>query len=713
MATKNHFALKESKDYWRKVQADFGSYLIDGYNYFQDLARCASRAQYEIIIVGWDFDIRIDFPSFKDDSATSHTLGDFLQKLTFKNSSLQIYILIWDAAPFYAAGRQQSSEIIRFFQQNEQIKFHLDSSHPFSASQHQKIVVLDRHIAYCGGIDLTAGRLNSQNHDEDETKSNGSSYPAFHDLMIRVHGDAAAALAQIANSRWEKATKQDLFRRQFHVSKNTMDHTHFDFQNAQCLISRTMPQYGEQIEIREIESLYIKLIHNAKHLIYIENQYFASKIITDAIARSLKKKKGPVIIILLTPHHEGWFEDRTMGALRNKLINLLYEADIHKRLGVFFPYVPSASHGFTLHSKILIIDNHFAVVGSANLNNRSMGLDSECNISLIGNDSQSKSAIKMLLMRLLSEHLNMSLDEISENLKNCRDLLSIIRRRRKRAHKSRCLKGYHTKANDWIRDLLMDIAIFDLPRPLAAEIEFNQIIISIWKYNLKRKPKLVQTISIIVSTIILLSFITYRQDEEIYLLIQQQHPMVTTLLYSFLVFFGLVSSLLLIPLLHQIIFLSILFSGLKAYLLSLMLVAYSSMISYIVGHYIGSQRLSTLLFQNMEYLAARLGKGGILPIIYTRLIVWFPFTLINLIAGAANIGIPRFFVGSMIGTLPSVLLIVAATHLIMIFISDFSISALLGINLCVIISVTWIYLLKRRFDALSIHPKEKDIQRDQ
>ncbi len=62
----------------------------------------------------------------------------------------------------------------------------------------------------------------------------------------------------------------------------------------------------------------------------------------------------------------------------------LREADRHGRFHVFYPDVPMLCEGtcLDLHSKVMIVDDEWLRIGSANLSNRSMGMDTECDVTL-------------------------------------------------------------------------------------------------------------------------------------------------------------------------------------------------------------------------------------------------------------------------------------------------------------------------------------------
>ena len=57
-----------------------------------------------------------------------------------------------------------------------------------------------------------------------------------------------------------------------------------------------------------------------------------------------------------------------------------------------------------IHSKVMVIDDRFLRIGSANLNNRSMGADTECDLAIEAGTDRERAAIVAVRDRLLGEH---------------------------------------------------------------------------------------------------------------------------------------------------------------------------------------------------------------------------------------------------------------------------------------------------------------------
>ena len=73
-----------------------------------------------------------------------------------------------------------------------------------------------------------------------------------------------------------------------------------------------------------------------------------------------------------------------MGVLRSKLVERLRAADVEGRFNVYYPEMPGLAEGtcIDVHSKMMAVDDEWLRIGSANINNRSMGVDTECDLAI-------------------------------------------------------------------------------------------------------------------------------------------------------------------------------------------------------------------------------------------------------------------------------------------------------------------------------------------
>src|SRR3712207_593831 len=106
-----------------------------------------------------------------------------------------------------------------------------------------------------------------------------------------------------------------------------------------------------------------------------------------------------------------------MGTARAKLLNLVREADVHDRFRLYVPVTDQRDHIY-VHAKAMVVDDRLLRIGSSNLNNRSMGLDTECDVSIeVTEESPDREALAAAVLgtrdRLLGEHLGVAPEEVA------------------------------------------------------------------------------------------------------------------------------------------------------------------------------------------------------------------------------------------------------------------------------------------------------------
>jgi phosphatidylserine/phosphatidylglycerophosphate/cardiolipin synthase-like enzyme len=396
--------------------------IIDAADYFHHIKSAMLRAQHRIMLIGWDLDARMTFERGSKMLPGPNQLGAFLYWMLWKRPELEVYLLksnlrllpafdgIWYGLTPVSVVNQISSR---------RIHFAIDGARPTGAVHHQKIAVIDDAVAFCGGLDLTVDRWDTRAHEQQNRgrRTVGRSYGPRHDVAAAVDGDAARALGEQACQRWEKATGR---------SVQPVDAKHIAWprklqptlRDVDVGIARTLPQLDDREEVREVEALNLEAIAAARQTIYLENQYLASRRLVDALATRLSEEDGPEIVIVLPRRGNNTLERGTMDGARHRLIRLLWAADEHHRLGVYYP-VTEGGLPIYVHSKVMVVDDRLLRIGSSNLNNRSMGFDSECDVAVEADtdstdDDEVRRQITWVRDQLVSEHLGVSADEFGE-----------------------------------------------------------------------------------------------------------------------------------------------------------------------------------------------------------------------------------------------------------------------------------------------------------
>lgn len=391
------------------ARADRAAVLIDGAEYFARLETVLRQARRSIMILGWDFDGRIRLRP-QADPETSPPLGMLLRSLVEANPDLEIFVLVWSTAIVHAPGAAAPLMFGSDWQDHPRITVKLDTHHPIHAAHHQKIVSIDDRIAFVGGMDLTIKRWDTTRHAVDDPVRNdedGERYPPVHDVQMAVDGDAAVAIAGIARQRWQAAIGKcpEPPPGDGDIWPVTLAP---DFTDVDVAIARTLPAYKEQASVTEAAQLTADALATARHVIYIEAQYLTASFVRDILAGKLTEPDGPEVVVVMTQYSRGLIEHFAMGSIRDRLIRRLKRVDRNNRLRVYYPCISNddGDHQVLIHSKVIIVDDLFIRVGSSNLNNRSVWLDTESDLAVEAADARTRRAILRVRNRLLAEHVD-------------------------------------------------------------------------------------------------------------------------------------------------------------------------------------------------------------------------------------------------------------------------------------------------------------------
>ena len=447
--------------------------LIDGAAYYGALAESIQRARRTVIILGWDLDsrVRLGPGAATGGEELLPPLREFLPQVADENPDLDIYVSTWDFPLLFAHVRDPELVWGRDPFKHPRVHLIFDSTHPPGASHHQKIAVIDDDVAFAGGMDLAGGRWDTPEHRASDARRAGKDhpYPPTHDVQAVVDGPAARALAAIARERWHRATGVSIPETHPDIDVWPASVTP-DLQGVLVGISRTDIGADGSGNCHEVERLYLDAIEAAREFLYIENQYLTSAEIVTAVNRRLESPTGPEVLIVLPLKNSGWLEEHTIEKLRFESIRRLRNADRFGRLRVCYPVVPNLDgDAVSVHSKILAVDDRLFRVGSANLTDRSMRLDTECDLTIEAANPGERAALARLRNRLLAEHLGLSTEDVAAYLEKDGSMLRLVDARRTA---SRCLRELQPDGD--VFGLAVD-EIVDPSRPLTPGVVIEAV----------------------------------------------------------------------------------------------------------------------------------------------------------------------------------------------------------------------------------------------
>ncbi len=394
--------------------------LIDAHNYYRAFYHAAGQARRYILLAGWRFNT--DTRLVRGDDARANggevSLLPFLARLCRERPDLRVYVLAWDFSMNYALeweGRQRQT-----FEAAApgRIHFRYDGRHAVGGSHHMKFSVVDGRVAFVGGLDFCADDWDDRRHrahHPDRADSGLEPHGPYHDMQAFLQGPAAAELAGYFAGRWHAATGEELLLPPPPAEPLDPVRPTVRVVARRVALCRNHPRtLADPQPVLEIRQLYADAIAAARELVYLENQYFSSTFVFEALADRLRAPGRPRldVVIVLPKQPHSWVEALAMELPRVELIERLRDvarATGH-RLGVYYttPRDRSGVEVPTLvHSKLLLIDDRFLTIGSANASNRSMGVDSELNVAWEATgpeDAALVRSIRRVRMSLLAEH---------------------------------------------------------------------------------------------------------------------------------------------------------------------------------------------------------------------------------------------------------------------------------------------------------------------
>lgn len=380
---------------WRAPRADRAACLVDNETYFRLVKHAIARAERSILIVGWAFDPRTRLDPLAGDDALPDAIGELLNAAIAERPDLEIGLLIWNMVLPIAATLDLFPHRAAYWL-DERIKLRLADDVPLGACHHQKMVIVDDSLAFVSGDDISPDRWDTSDHADAQPArelATGIAYQPHHGLTMMLEGEVAQSLSEAARERWLVSTGEALPPPGPLRAGLWPEEIAPDFTGIPVGIARTLPARHGNPAVRESESLLLDAIAAARRLIYVENQYFASQAVGDAIARRLSEPDGPEVVAIVSPHSPSYFDRMVMDAARDALLAELRTQDPHGRLHVLAPYTREG-RPVIVHAKTMIVDDALVRIGSANLNNRSLGFDTELDVAIEAPEGAAGAAVR-------------------------------------------------------------------------------------------------------------------------------------------------------------------------------------------------------------------------------------------------------------------------------------------------------------------------------
>lgn len=642
--------IAEGRTVWRHVSCRRATVLNDAANYFLALRRCLIEARQSVFIVGWDVHSRTPLvgPSGTADDGYPAELGPFLHALLSERPELRIHLLIWNSPVLYAGEREWFPSAKFTVPNSDRLIFCYDDCLPTGSAQHQKIVVIDDSIGFSGGLDLTIRRWDRDAHrvnDPRRIDPAGVPYPPFHDVQMMVDGEAARSLAELVRERWARAacgtvpaldTPRAIWPEGFAP----------DFSATMIGIARTEPYSRGKPAVSEVERLFMASISAAERMIYVENQFFSADHVARHMAECLKAKPALELLLIAPKTHASWIEARTMRNGRLEFMRVFDEAGVADRVRLLHPQVADDAEvdAVMVHAKVTIVDDRILRVGSANLNNRSMGADSECDLVIEARDAAERKIIADIRDRHLAHFCGVTAQTVSDHLRT-HSLIDTATTLRENGHSLQPVEDGMPDAKELV-DFVTPVA--DPLRPLGLEHAARA--------SAPASMKLLALVALLGLMAALWRFTPLYQFTDTETLLNmlrsiQGAPWAPLAIIGGFVIGGAV----LFPVTVMIAVTAAALGpwlGLGSALAGTLI---SAGLLYAVGRVIGIAPVQRMLGPRLRRIQSKIVGNGVIAVVLIRMLPLAPFSVVNMAAGASGVRFRDFIIGTVIGMAPGLI----------------------------------------------------------
>ncbi|MBK8259603.1 MAG: hypothetical protein IPK82_43975 [Polyangiaceae bacterium] len=434
----------------RRVDTNGGDieYLIDGSQTMEAMVeaiRTAEKPSHFVVLLGWSLDVHTAMPT-----AGGKTIS-FINLIEERAAlGAVVRVLLWDNALCYAwrdedgngmanaSTRRLLNDVSKSAldrlrtQKKHDVACVLDDNTKGWVSQavaglagkpnvhsigahHQKILLVygsEGLVAFCGGVDIDPNRLPSVNGG------------GLHDAHVRVTGTTAKELWEIAQARWSESS--DDGNAPVPATIAPLAPPIFATKRAAPYLTKAVQTVGNPGLAKTTDHTLwpaVKYaIRSASKFIYMEDQFFWSLDLVDELVEASKRLQH--ITILVPAWNVGEQPYKRFAAIRELVKR--GGPTISQKVGIF----ESIANGHNyVHSKLFVVDDEFAIVGSANANNRGYFFDSEASVCISERAAANARGLRRgewfaiegnfarrFRMDLWAEHLKLDVEELADGV---------------------------------------------------------------------------------------------------------------------------------------------------------------------------------------------------------------------------------------------------------------------------------------------------------
>jgi len=215
---------------------------------------------------------------------------------------------------------------------------------------HRKIVVIDGRVGYIGGMNIALRYVK------------GTGTQPWRDTMVRLEGGGVYTLQRAFLVDWYFVDRTVLSDRKFYPNNGE-----WTTEDEECVVQTVTS--GPVESYPEIMQGYMRIIHNARHYVYIESPYFLPT--------------GPVFMAMKTAALAG-VDVRLLVPMRSDTRIVEWGSRSYLREAVEAGIQVSLYEAGFLHSKLMVCDDHIVTCGSTNVDFRSFENNFEGNAFFYG-----------------------------------------------------------------------------------------------------------------------------------------------------------------------------------------------------------------------------------------------------------------------------------------------------------------------------------------
>ncbi|APE06929.1 phospholipase [Alteromonas sp. RW2A1] len=650
---------------WVESNATFAAPLIDCANYYKALHSSIVKAKHSIFIVGWDIDSRIRLIRGEDEAQSSapSVISDLLKWKAEQTPDIQIYLLRWDSSLAFFAQRELWAKEAWDEKTPDNVKTELDDTIPMGGSQHQKIVVIDDELVFSGGMDVSTNRWDTRDHPvvSEERDGPDGDYGPLHDVQMVSSGPVVADFSKLVRWRWQRVANETpiAIRDNANINIDAPIPAAWPesyppiFKNVECALARTIPFMDEVEPAQEVRHMLLDLIGQAESFIYIENQFTTRQEIAEELNRQLKLKPNLNVCIVSSYEPKGKFECEAFWASRIQFKTILESGISPERVKMTYSSIEDMQGKRAykrIHSKVMTIDDKYLVIGSSNLSNRSMTLDTEIDTVLYGNTPENKQSVVNVRNDLLAEHTGRALEDMPAIFEQPNPVEAFMQ--------GQIAHGYIlTEVRDEIFTEQSTANLFrslsDPEEPLISIPTPDGTVLP--ARNPRRRSIMIAIGVTIVAVMCGLMYwasqsIPWLSSDSINAFLEESRGTYFALPTVLMVY--VVGGILFFPVTVLSLAVAAIFGPIWGPIYGMMGALLSSAILFGIGKLSGNAGLKKLGGPKVAAVDEKLKRSGIVGVAAIRMLPIAPFSLVNLVAGISSIGIIQFLVGTFLGMFP-------------------------------------------------------------